>query len=84
MPGTEGASFPANLSGPCTARVRPLWKAISSERSEREIGLSEAPRRRVETLVTSIPLVSTSLSRCFRGPPTVKADAVHPAKLSGR
>ncbi|MDQ1216035.1 hypothetical protein QE411_000890 [Microbacterium arborescens] len=29
-PGTEGASLPANLSGPRTARVRPLWKAIPS------------------------------------------------------
>ena len=28
LTGTEGASLPANLSGPRTARVRPLWKAI--------------------------------------------------------
>ena len=31
-PGTEGASLPANLSGPRTAHVRPLWKATSPAR----------------------------------------------------
>ena len=33
--GTEGASLPANLSGPRTAWVRPLWKVIASRRIRR-------------------------------------------------